>query len=75
MRKKIKNYIKTWEQRCYSEGIPDEGPEEIFDKVPSYKRIAIAILKNDFPLKTLGYNSPKSEAYMLLKRIEYENRR
>lgn len=71
---KIKKYIKTWEKRCYSDGIPDEVPVEIADMVPSYKRIAIAILKNDFPLKSLGFNPPVSEYYGILKRIEIKER-
>lgn len=74
MKERILNYIKTWEQRCYHDGIPDEAPVEIFDMVPSYKRIAIAILKNDYPLKSLGFTPPKSEAYNMLKRIEIANR-
>jgi len=71
---KIIQYIKTWESRCYHDGIPDDAPKEIFDKVPSYKRIAIAILKNDYPLKSLGYTPPKSEVYNELKRIEIAGR-
>jgi predicted phosphoadenosine phosphosulfate sulfurtransferase len=75
MRERIENYIKTWEDRCYTEGIPDDVPAEIFDMVPSYKRIAIAILKNDYPLKSLGFTPPKSAVYNELKRIEIEARK
>lgn len=63
-----------WEQRCYSDGIPDDVPVEIFDRVPSYKRIALAILKNDYPLKTLGFTPKESKYYGMFKRIEIENR-
>jgi predicted phosphoadenosine phosphosulfate sulfurtransferase len=72
MRTKIDSYIKTWEDRCYHNGIPDEAPVEIFDMVPSYKRIAIAILKND--LSDIGINGKKSEYYGILKRIEINKR-
>jgi predicted phosphoadenosine phosphosulfate sulfurtransferase len=75
MRKKIANYISTWKKRCYTDGIPDEGPHEIFDKVPSYKRIAITILKNDYALKTLGVVQKKSMLYNELKRLEFEQRK
>ena len=75
MRERIENYIKTWEDRCYTEGIPDDVPAEIFDMVPSYKRIAIAILKNDYPLKSLGFTPLKSAVYNELKRIEIEARK
>jgi|TARA_R100000501_G_C2569365_1_gene76836 predicted phosphoadenosine phosphosulfate sulfurtransferase len=71
---KIIEYIKTWEKRCYKNGIPDEAPTEIDDKVPSYKRICFAILKNDNTLKTLGYTPRKSKYYSILKRIEIDAR-
>lgn len=64
----INKYIKMWERRCYSNGIPDEAPKEIDDRVPSYKRIAIAILKND--LSYIGIEPIKSEYYSILKCIE-----
>lgn len=67
MRMEIEGYIKIWENRCYSE-LPDEAPREIDDMVPSYKRIAIAILKND--LSYIGINPPVSEYYGMLKCIE-----
>lgn len=69
MKDRIEKYIKTWQDRCYPE-LPDESPKEILEMVPSYKRIAMAILKNDYPLKSLGFTPPKSEAYNNLKRIE-----
>lgn len=71
---KIKQYVEEWEQRCYSEGIPDEAPIEINDKVPSYKKICIALLKNDYNLKSLGYEPKKSKYYSILKRIEIDAR-
>lgn len=74
MQTKLEDYIKLWESRCYSEGIPDEAPQEISDMVPSYKRIAIAILKNDYSLKSLGFAPPVSEYYGMFKRIEIEAR-
>lgn len=64
----INRYVKTWEGRCYFKGIPDEAPKEIEDKVPSYKMIALAILKND--LSYIGVEPPKSEYYSLLKCAE-----
>jgi hypothetical protein len=67
MRQKIKQYISLWQNRCYSE-LPDEAPSEIDDMVPSYKRICIAILKND--LSHIGIEPPKSEYYGILKCIE-----
>lgn len=74
MEKRIREYIKLWEGRCYPDGIPDEVPSEISDKVPSYKRICLAILRNDVALQSLGYQQPKSLVYNELKRIEIQNR-
>ena len=53
-------------------GLPDEAPAEIFDKVPSYKKIAIAILRND--LRPLGIEPKASKYYSMLKRIEIDKR-
>jgi len=56
-------------------GLPDEAPKEIFDMVPAYKKIAIAILKNDVTLKSLGFSQPKSKVYSDLKRDEISKRK
>jgi len=74
MVEKIKGYIKIWQKRCYVNGLPDEAPEEISDKVPSYKRIVWAILSNDHTLESLGYTPKKSKAYTALKKIEIADR-
>ena len=76
MREEINKYIKTWEERCYSDGIPDEAPERLerLNKVPSYRRICLAILKNDYQLKTLGKTPKKSKYYDILKKIELKAR-
>jgi len=63
-----------WESKCYFNGIPDEAPLDIKDKVPSYKRIAMAILNNDYPLQSLGFTPKKSKYYHELKKIEIEQR-
>jgi len=76
MKQKIMDYIKTWESRCYFDGIPDEAPYEleIRNKVPSYRKICYAILKNDYSLKTLGFDQKKSIYYNHFKKIEIESR-
>jgi predicted phosphoadenosine phosphosulfate sulfurtransferase len=76
MKQKIEKYIQTWEQRCYSNGIPDEAPIELEtrNKVPSYRRVCYAILKNDYALKSLGFTEIKSKYYHAYKKIEIENR-
>ena len=70
----VRDYVRTWENRCYLNGIPDEVPKEIQKKVPSYKRIAIALLNNDMQLRELGYEPNTSKYYIMLKRIELQDR-
>lgn len=74
VQKKITEYIEQWEKRCYKNGIPDEAPIEINDKVPSYKKICMALLKNDTNLVSLGFEPKKSKYYSILKRIEIDAR-
>ena len=77
MKQKIKEYIKIWEEKCYFDGIPDEAPSRLsqLNKVPSYKKIAIAILNNDHTLKSLGFEAKKCNYYHELKRIELSTRK
>ena len=76
MKNKIYSYIKKWKTQGYPEDIPDTVPSVLSDKnlAPSYKAIAIAILKNDSSLKTLGFSPKKSKWYSVLKRIEIKKR-
>jgi predicted phosphoadenosine phosphosulfate sulfurtransferase len=76
MRAKILNYISTWEKRGYPDGIPDETDSnlELMNKVPSYRAICKAILKNDIALTSLGFSRSKSEVYSAFKKVEIENR-
>lgn len=76
MKEKIEKYISQWEKNCYSNGIPDEAPLRLeqLNKVPSYKQICKAILKNDYSLKTLGFYPKISNYYHELKRIEIDAR-
>lgn len=75
--RRILDYIRKWEMRGYTAGIPDEADAVLEErlKVPSYRVICMAILKNDRQLETLGYSKPKSVAYMDLKKIELAERK
>ena len=56
---RIERYIRIWQERCYPDGIPDECPfSKLSDtnQVPSYKKIAIAILNNDVHMYSLGFS-------------------
>jgi predicted phosphoadenosine phosphosulfate sulfurtransferase len=60
-----------WEDRCYSKGIPDEVPELLAktNRAPSWKKIAICLLKNDMKLRGLGFTEASYDA-RLVKGIE-----
>ena len=76
LKRRIEEYVKQWEDKCYPHGIPDEVPSRLaqLHKAPSYKQICIAILRNDYALKTLGFEPKKSKYYHALKKIELEER-
>ena len=71
MKEKVNNYILNWNKKGYF-SIPEEGDKRLEDlnKIPSYKKICLAILKNDVSLKTLGQTQIKTNSYHELKRIE-----
>lgn len=76
MKDRINKFVSIWKRRGYEHDIPDEACPylEATELVPSYRRIVIAILKNDFALKSLGFARPQTEAYMTLKRAEIDER-
>ncbi len=74
--RRIAQYTETWESRGYPDGIPDEVPQALADELlaPSWKAIAVALLKNDAGLLSLGFSAPVSRYYMALKSIELGKR-
>jgi predicted phosphoadenosine phosphosulfate sulfurtransferase len=76
MQSKILEYVKKWRGRGYFEDIPDEVPTALTQMglAPSWKAIAIAILKNDHSMKSLGFEAGYSPWYSELKRVEIEAR-
>ncbi len=77
MKRKIRNYLSTWKQRGYPDGIPDEADPrlEALNKAPSYRLICKAILSNDVSLSSLGFAREKCDAYMAIKKIEIAGRK
>lgn len=73
----VDSYVNSWKSRGYSDDIPDEVPDDLMrlGLAPSYKAIALSILRNDVGLRSLGFSCPKSEWYSAYKRIEIEGRR
>lgn len=77
---RVEVYCQTWEARCYQQGIPDEIPDGLMKsgRVPSWKAIAIAILKNDLHLRALGFSFDESalvKDLRLAKKIEGEKQK
>ena len=68
---KVESYIQTWRKRCYSDDIPDEVPAKIAasNRAPSYKAIAMCLLKNDLLMKGLGFDGKHTEYFDQLKSI------
>jgi predicted phosphoadenosine phosphosulfate sulfurtransferase len=62
---KLAKYIFWYKERGYPDGIPDAADKDLEarDLVPSWRRIAKALLRNDYWLKTLGFSPTKSNAY------------
>jgi predicted phosphoadenosine phosphosulfate sulfurtransferase len=62
---KITLFRKWWMERGYPEGIPDEADYklEAARKVPSWRRVVKALLRNDYWCKGLGFTQQKSDAY------------
>lgn len=70
--RKINQYRTQWMACGYPGDIPDEVPVALMHLklAPSYKAIALAILKNDATLQTLGFSQEDSPWYIELKRME-----
>ena len=67
-------FISGWRGRGYQDGIPDEAPKTLEDKMwaPSYRRLCKVLLRNDHWCKGLGLTQPKSaayERYMTMKKV------
>ena len=72
LKSKVGLYILSWRKRGYPDVIPDEAPIRLEQsgRVPSYRMICIAIMKNDLNLQYLGFSRPPCELYNELKRQE-----
>lgn len=66
---KPSNY-KTEKMPVTFDNYPDDAPLEDFALVPSYKRMAICILKNDHLCKYMGFSQTKEEAAKRCRAIE-----
>jgi predicted phosphoadenosine phosphosulfate sulfurtransferase len=71
-KRRIRQWVAAWEAKGYHDGLPDEAPMtlESSGRVPSYRMICQAILKNDEALLSLGFGREPCRIYNHLKRIE-----
>jgi predicted phosphoadenosine phosphosulfate sulfurtransferase len=62
---KILHFQKWWIERGYPDGIPDEADYRLEQerKVPSWRRVVKALLRNDYWCKGLSFTQHKSSAY------------
>jgi len=72
---KLLVWLKYWTERGYPDSIPDEAPYELetYRKVPSWRRVVKALLRNDYWFKGMGFSQTKSDAYQ--KYLDLMNRR
>lgn len=76
---KISVYLKWYKDRGYPDGIPDEADKRLenYQKVPAWRHICKALLRNDYWCSTLGFGPQKSSNYtkymdlMKRRRIEW----
>lgn len=64
-------YTQIWEDRCYSDGIPDDLPAALLKsgRAPSWKAVAIAILQNDHRCASLGFSQKESFLETAVKQL------
>lgn len=74
MKNLVLQYVETWTNRCYFDGIPDTVPARLVQlkKAPSWRTASMAILRNDGRL--LGEARPSYDIYDTLKKIELQER-
>lgn len=74
---KIAVFLKWYEERGYPHGIPDEADpkDEADKKIPSWRRICKALLRNDYWCKGLSFTQTKSEAYEKYLKVMKNRRR
>lgn len=67
---RFQRFIRGWAGRGYVT-IPDQGPDVLESKqwVPSWRRMAKCLLRNDYWCKSLGQAQPKSEAWVQFKAL------
>jgi hypothetical protein len=71
---RIREYVRAWKERGYN-AIPDDLPCGLEGHAPSYKQIALCLLKNDMHMTGLGFTVQASPWYSAIKREEISRRK
>lgn len=73
---KVAVFLHWWQDRGYPNGIPDQADTQLeaARKVPSWRRICKALLRNDYWCKGLSFTQTKSEAYTRYQKIMKKRR-
>lgn len=73
---KVAVFLNWYSNRGYSRGIPDEADvnEEAAKKVPSWRRICKALLRNDYWCKGLSFTQHKSDSFEKYRKIMKKRR-
>jgi predicted phosphoadenosine phosphosulfate sulfurtransferase len=73
---KFHGFLKGWKGRGYVDGIPDEAPRILENKMwaPSWRRMCKVLLRSDYWCKGLGLTQPKSAAYERYMELMRERR-
>lgn len=74
---KVAVFLNWYSERGYPNGIPDEADLKLESdkKIPSWRRICKALLRNDYWCKGLSFSQTKSEAYEKYLKIMKNRRR
>lgn len=74
---KIAVFLKWYADRGYPNGIPDEADfkDEASKKVPSWRRVCKALLRNDYWCKGLSFTQQKTTAYDQYLKVMKKRRR
>lgn len=74
---KIAVFVHWWQDRGYPQGIPDEADpkEEAARRLPSWRRVCKALLRNDYWCKGLSFSQHKSQAFARYQTIMKNRRR
>lgn len=73
---KLAVFLHWWQDRGYPRGIPDEASldDEANRRLPSWRRICKALLRNDYWCKGLSFSQHKSGAYEKYQKIMKKRR-